>query len=513
MDTNMELLDMDTIDDMAKMDTTKKEEMDTTSEDLSQQEWLEQLLYDVDESAPEWIITVSLQGEFDLSFIENRGYRCLKKIVFQAAGGITALHHVPKQLEVLYCTRQQLKNLATFFSNPATCHLEELYLDDNPLESIEALGYWSHLQVLSMNRHQVNEIRYLPASLEELYCKSGPLETLYLVHPVKNGTENDLSRLVVLHIDGNTVPLVIYHMPSSVVDFETGNTQYHVISASQKEVHLKEKERKQETDYQKALNQYFEIKHEYERRLLPRSHPDNEGKSNNKGVDKGVVNNNNMSVLCVNCNQTGGTMFRRENNHYLAKCGHVAKPCMLDIKLFCGVYNNVGTLLSNYREQARDMEQEIIRLRLETVFGFVDEKEATKKGKQLIQMYKETKQITEKLQQKSRSFNENVLKQRLQDWNEVNQQIHEAITELKHMAQEPNILTTEIVRFQADTLVPLQKKRQQLCYEADKMHVDIFDDGNQTNPVSHLIQTRFDMDHGEEINTAEPPRVIRFVLN
>lgn len=470
-------------------------------EDLSQQEWLERLLDEVDASASEWIISVSLQGEFDLSFVEKRGFRCLKKIVFQAAGGITALHHVPKQLEVLHCTKQRLQNVATFFSNPATCSLEELYVDDNPLESIEAVGYWTHLQVLSINRHQIREIRYLPASLEELYCKSGPLETLYLVHPVKNGTERDLAHLAVLHVDGNTVPLVIYHMPTTVVDFETGATQYHIISASQKEVHVKERERKQETDYQKALNQYFQLRHEYERRMFPRSHPDNDG-----------VTTRQATVLCVNCNQTGGTLFRRENNHYLAKCGHKAKPCALDIKLFCGVYNNVDTLLSTYQEQTRDLEQDIIRMRLETVFGFVDEQEATKQGKQRIQTYKETKQITEKIQKKSRSFNENVLKQRLQEWNEVNQQIHEATMELKRQAQEPNAVLAEWVRYQADTLVPLQKKRQQLCYE-NKMYVDIVDHGNRTNPVSHLFQTRFDMDHGEEINTAEPPRVVRFVLN
>jgi len=492
-------VDLDTFD--VVQEAAPADEWDEPSADMSQQEILEMLLDSVDPTAAEWAIPVALEGELDLSFIENRGFDCLKKIVFQAKGRITALHNVPHQIEVLFATRQRLTSVDSFYANPAKSKLEELFLDDNPIDDVRALALLPHLRLLSMKRHRCTEIEALPATLEELYLDGGALETLSLVS--RKGTkEQDLSALSVLHIDDNRVPLVVYHMPVSVVDFQQGASQIEVIAATDEPTHKKQREIRQTTDYYKALDQYTQLLRDYEKKLFPRSHPENLGQTAAA-----------QPPTCINCGQSGGTLFRREANHYIAKCGHSARPCALDIKLFCGVHGRAATLLADYEDTIRGAEQDIIRLRLETVFGFVSEADSKQKAQKQIRLYEDAKAVHDKLQGRSKAFHEAVLKQRLNEWAQLNQTLHEQTGQLKERMRQykesgdPKQLT-ELIRFQAEVLEPLRKKQRETRYDPANMYVETTQQGK--HEVSQLFQTAFDLDRGEEISTAEPPRVIRF---
>jgi hypothetical protein len=501
----LEPVDLETFDIMEPPPVVHADEWDDPEVDISQQEILETLLDSVDPTAAEWAIPVSLEGELDLSFIENRGFDCIKKIVFQAKGRITALHNVPKQIEVLFATRQRLTSVDSFYADPTKSRLEELFLDDNPIDDVRAIALFPRLRLLSMKRHRCTEIEALPATLEELYIDGGALETLSLIS--RKGTkEEDLQNLAVLHIDDNRVPLVVYHMPASVVDFQQGASQVEVIAASDEQSHKKQREIRQTTDFHKALDQYSQLLRDYERKVFPRSHPDNLGQG--PAAPK-------AAIPCINCGQTGGTLFRRENNHYIAKCGHSARPCALDIKLFCGVHGKAATLLADYEETVRDAEQEIIRLRLETVFGFISEDASKQKAKKQIRLYEDAKAVHEKLQGRSKAFNEAVVKERLNEWAQLNQTIHEQTSQLKERmrqykeSNDPKQLT-ELIRFQAEVLEPLRKKQREARYDPAQMYVETQVENKDS--VSQLFQTAFDLDRGEELSTAEPPRVVRFTL-
>lgn len=500
----LEPVDLDTFDIVEPAPPIHADEWEDPYVDISQQEILETLLDSLDPTAAEWAIPVSLEGELDLSFIENRGFDCIKKIVFQAKGRITALHNVPKQIEVLFATRQRLTSVDSFYADPTKSRLEELFLDDNPIDDVRAIALFPRLRLLSMKRHRCTEIEALPATLEELYLDGGALETLSLVS--RKGTkETDLSNLAVLQVNDNRVPLVVYHMPASVVDFQQGASQVEVIAASDEQSHKKQREVRQTTDFHKALDQYSQLLRDYEKKLFPRSHPDNLGTASMAATQ----------IPCINCGQTGGTLFRRENNHYIAKCGHAAKPCSLDIKLFCGVHGRAATLLADYEDTIRSSEQDIIQLRLETVFGFISEDASKQKAKKQIRLYEDAKAIKEKLQGRSKAFNEAVVKQRLSEWAQLNQTIHEQTSQLKERmrqykeSNDPKQLT-ELMRFQAEVLEPLRKKQRETRYDPAQMYVET--QVVNKDPLSQLFQTAFDLDRGEELSTAEPPRVVRFQI-
>jgi hypothetical protein len=482
-------LDLDEINE-------EEEEVDVEDEgriqgETGDQAILERLLDSVDPTAAEWNISVSFDGEIDLSFINNQGYDCIKKIVFQSPGKITHLHNIPNQVRVLYINKQQLTGCQTFFQDPKKTRLEELYMDSNPIENIDVIALFPKLRILSMKRHQCSRIEALPKTLQELYLDGGALESLHLVGPDKKG----LDQLAILHIIDNRAPLILYHMPASVVDWQQGSTQVEIIREADVKSYQKEKEIKQITDYSKALETYFQLQSEYERKLFPRSHPDNTGSKAKS-----------MPLTCIQCNQSGGTVFMRENGHYIAKCGHSANPCTLDIDLFCGVHNPARTVLAEYEETIQEAEHKIIRLRLDTVFGFMDESKSVEEAKKSIKMYQDAKAVLEKLKGRSKAFNEEVLKQRMIEWIQVNQQIHEYTNQIKEMMRQ-KADRKEMIRFQVDIIEPLRKKQRDLKYDMDNMYVDI----DVKTSMTHLVQTPFDLDRSEELSVAEPPRVVRFV--
>jgi hypothetical protein len=283
-------------------------------------------------------------------------------------------------------------------------------------------------------------------------------------------------------------------MPTSVVDWQQGSSRVDIIQASEDKSGKREKEIKQITDYTKALETYFQLKSAYERRLFPRSHPDNIGSRAGPGK---------AGITCIQCNQSGGSFFSREDNHYIARCGHTAKPCPLDIKLFCGIHYPAKTILAEYEETIQESEHKIIRLRLDSVFGFVD---GTKSAEKEIKMYKDAKSVLEKLKGRSKSFNEDVLKQRTEEWILISQQIHESSNQIKEM-RRLKTSPHEIMRFQVDIMEPMRKKQRDIKYDMDKMYVDI----DEKTSMSYLFQSSFDLDRSEELSIAEPPRVIRFI--
>jgi len=270
------------------------------------------------------------------------------------------------------------------------------------------------------------------------------------------------------------------------------------VEENEKKTIQKENDIKQITDYSKALETYFQLQSEYERKVFPRSHRDNDGNRTSKKASK---------PTCIQCNQSGGTVFTRENGHYIAKCGHSANPCTLDIDLFCGVHHPARTVLAEYEETVQEAEHKIIRLRLDTVFGFTEEAKSTEEAKKSIKMYQDAKAVLEKLKGRSKAFNEEVLKQRMTEWIQVSQQIHEYTNQIKEMMRQKTDIK-EMMRFQAEIIEPLRKKQRDLKYDLDNMYVDI----DTKTSITRLVQTPFDLDRSEELSVAEPPRVVRFFI-
>ena len=101
--------------------------------------------------------------------------------------------------------------------------------------------------------------------------------------------------------------------------------------------------------YLDELNAYFRLKQKYEKKL------DDEKQSIIKNSDltpreKRQKYQQNR-VRCVNCRQTGGTIFSQKRNVYSAVCGNTTKPCNLKINIVRQERQLLPELIQKYSQK------------------------------------------------------------------------------------------------------------------------------------------------------------------
>jgi len=190
----------------------------------------------------------------------------------------------------------------------------------------------------------------------------------------------------------------------------------------------------------------------------------------------------------------------------MARCGNPNQPCDLHIELFLGHFGNVTTLLQDYDEDIVQLQQDIISLRLQSVFGLFKDEE---KGRRIVKQYEETEQIRRTISQKSKlSTEEEEAAQRAIA--ETTNQLHTQEQILKNMFQDyyhstprqPQLLT-EAMEYQVRVVQPLVEERRHLLYKT--MYVAV------NNDRTHSRLWQFGQSNDiDEFNTAEPPRVIHY---
>ena len=121
--------------------------------------------------------------------------------------------------------------------------------------------------------------------------------------------------------------------------------------------------------YQELLDYYYDLKAKYNKNYNKKKHTIMISDASSK--EKKVLIDN-IVRKCVNCNQVGGTTFKRENGIISAVCNAV-KPCKLDFRLQLSKKNTFQQTLHKLIKDIEDIKQEIILLKLDLLFGFKDE--------------------------------------------------------------------------------------------------------------------------------------------
>lgn len=455
----------------------KEQEGKEDDENTSQNEF-QQLFETVDKTAAEWIVPVALEGDLDLSFI--RGATCLKKIIFQIPGRISALHNIPIHIVVLHCAHQQIKSVDTFFVDPSKSLLEELYLHNNDIQTVR-LSNFKRLVLVCLDDNPLQTITDLPLTLEELYVSHCQLASLYF-------PPTQLKHLYVFHINVNANRVVLSFLPDSVVDFQHDGTSYELVAEDSTDETQKRK-RTQKVKYDAALNEYFDLLSQYEDQIVK-----NRGKS--------------KPLTCVNCNKVGGTYFVRNQDRYIARCNHKTNPCPLHIEIFTGHFENAYALVARYDKDLLQLKQDIIQARLQSVFlnqGNDDHTET------LVKQFEETEQVRRLIVDKVYNAEKDTIQKR--ELADTVEQIRLQENTLKTMLQEYQtstprniLLLTAAMEYQAQVLGPLLQKKRDIMFR--KVFVDVYADNQQT-VFSRLYQYDVSTDI-DEFNTAEPPRVIQY---
>tara|TARA_A200000113_G_scaffold224665_2_gene243146 strand:- start:49 stop:864 length:816 start_codon:yes stop_codon:yes gene_type:complete len=184
-----------------------------------------------------------------------------------------------------------------------------------------------------------------------------------------------------------------------------------------------------------ALDEYYKLKDEYEtanrkaRRKIVRD------RSLDKSAKLQALAS--LKTKCANCGKLGGMVFSSEGNILKARCTASQGPCSLDIEINRGDFQPVVEIHDFISDETEDARTNIIRTKLNMLFGFITESEA----------------MSEFVDQKD-EFDS--LEGSLRDIDEI---FTNVVQGKKTLDQRKN--TKETIRIAVDTLRQLSKKYQE----------------------------------------------------
>jgi hypothetical protein len=133
-----------------------------------------------------------------------------------------------------------------------------------------------------------------------------------------------------------------------------------------------------------AVNEYYKLKDKYESKITK----DKQKILSITGLSKKEKHARYARVkkLCVNCNRDGGTLFSNKNRVLKAICGVTSSPCKLDIEIQLGEYDSKLNIFDYDKQYKNQSELDIIKIKLDLLFKFIEESEA-------VQQYQNKKNI------------------------------------------------------------------------------------------------------------------------
>ena len=82
-----------------------------------------------------------------------------------------------------------------------------------------------------------------------------------------------------------------------------------------------------------------------------------------------------IKPACIVCKQEGGSIFTETDGKLKAICGNISQPCGFHIEVSRGKYISLETLMNESLEEVRATKDEIIRMKLDLLFRFINEDE------------------------------------------------------------------------------------------------------------------------------------------
>jgi hypothetical protein len=82
-----------------------------------------------------------------------------------------------------------------------------------------------------------------------------------------------------------------------------------------------------------------------------------------------------IKPMCIVCKQDGGSIFTETDGKLKAICGNISQPCGFHIEVDRGKYISLETLMTESLEEVRATKDEIIRMKLDLLFQFINEDE------------------------------------------------------------------------------------------------------------------------------------------
>ena len=216
-----------------------------------------------------------------------------------------------------------------------------------------------------------------------------------------------------------------------------------------------------------SLLEYYELKEKYESALARKKkrikNKDQLSMKEKRAEFKKII------PKCVNCKQSGGTIFEEKNGTFKAVCGS-QPPCKLNIVVKRQLFDNVRDLEQKQLHKIDNLKMRIIMVKLDYLFGFFSApEEVTERFKSLKNELSEVSENQLLNQKKYYDIITGIHREPI--LLEAEQQLVTAVSEVKKLYQEytadpdrsTGYLTTMAEKYIRD-IKPLVEKIRELKY-------------------------------------------------
>ena len=126
-----------------------------------------------------------------------------------------------------------------------------------------------------------------------------------------------------------------------------------------------------------AINNYYKLKGDYENSINKQKLRIIKNDALNK--QQKVAQFNRIRKKCINCKRPGGTIFSDKDRVLKAVCGNTERPCKLNIEIAKGEYIQITDMKDIIYNDLEKNKMEIIKTKLDYLFGYISEEEVTEK--------------------------------------------------------------------------------------------------------------------------------------
>ena len=294
-------------------------------------------------------IDVPLSGEISLSVLKDKG---LDELHF-VDGKITRIYNVPPGIKTIVINNNQLESIPTMELKD----LVNLEANNNKILKVDLKGM-EHLHSLMLNQNLIASVTHLPKSLHTLSLNQNRLKELNL-----RGCE---SCVKVSTLDNLSLSR-IYNAPVTNQNFELKKDEHTQLDHKRTTATSQSSD---VVDVKQAVDQYYALQNKYA--TYKKSVIAHIMSNGDKTRGENIKRVRNTIFKCINCKQKGGTKFWKDtDNNLRAVCGNASTPCNLNFSVLASLTMSVDETRDE-AESVENAKQEIIQLKMDTLFGYVD---------------------------------------------------------------------------------------------------------------------------------------------
>ena len=243
-----------------------------------------------------------------------------------------------------------------------------------------------------------------------------------------------------------------------------------------------------------AMEEYYKIKNDYDVQLSKAKRKIIRDRSKDKQQKKQELAA--IKTKCINCGKAGKMIFSDTDNVLKAQCGVEGQPCALNIEINTGHFETLPQIGSFVKDEMNDLTDDIIRAKLDMLFGFTPETEAfaifTEKKTEYDQLSTNLREIEEQFDSMIRNTrNKEAINAAKRDMFVFVEQIKDLLTKYKDEGN-PTFVEEAVGIYNSD-LSPAANKLRELMYTKNSIECGNGETGPMLcdDEIYHLVQSPY----------------------